>query len=155
MSFQIVALPISRFDSPLKADDEALVKYGAEWRVVDTCPGFPCRVSLVDAAVGERVLLINVAFHDVNSPYRAAGPIFVRENAKTAKCLPNTIPSLLLHRTLFLRGYDKQSNLIVAIVVEGMQLSEALQKIFSDSGVDYLHIHNAAAGCFICVVHRV
>ena len=40
--------------------------------------GFPCRVSLEDAPVGEEVLLLPFTHQDSRSPYRASGPIFVR-----------------------------------------------------------------------------
>ena len=46
-----------------------------------TDPSFPCRVSLTDREIGERVLLLNHVSHDVANPYRASHAIFVAEGA--------------------------------------------------------------------------
>ena len=45
-------------------------------------PSFPCRVSLTDRDVGERVLLINHVSHDVAEPYSATHAIFVAEGPR-------------------------------------------------------------------------
>ena len=83
--FQVVALPSDRFSSLIGADEEVLRSHGARRLVVDQFPGYPCRVSFTDASVGETVLLLSYAHHDVDSPYRASGPIFVREQGTTAR----------------------------------------------------------------------
>ncbi len=69
MSFQIFALERERFSRLLSATDSDLAASGARWVVVDGKPGYPCRVSLEDAEVGERALLIPFTHHDVDSPY--------------------------------------------------------------------------------------
>ena len=46
-----------------------------------TTPTFPCRVSLVDRALGESVLLLNHVSHDVANPYRATHAIFIAQEA--------------------------------------------------------------------------
>ena len=51
------------------------------WLVADQHPGFPCRVSLQDALPGERVLALSYAHHEVESPYQASGPVFIRANS--------------------------------------------------------------------------
>jgi hypothetical protein len=72
ISFQVVALPLESFDPLLTQSDEALQTIGARRLVVDEKPGYPCRVSLVDAEIGEEVLLVPFAHHDVPSPYRSS-----------------------------------------------------------------------------------
>ena len=85
ISFQITALPIEKFSSLLKQSDAELRSISARRMIADKKPGFPCRVSLVDAEPGEEVLLVPFTHHDVTSPYRAAGPIFVRAGAQPVK----------------------------------------------------------------------
>ena len=46
--------------------------------------GYPCRVSLTDRALGERVLLVNHVSHEVTNPYRASHAIFVTEGEEDA-----------------------------------------------------------------------
>jgi hypothetical protein len=123
--------------------------------VVDEKPGFPCRVSLADAEVGETVLLVSFTHHDVRSPYRASGPIFVRRNAATARPAANEIPLMFRHRMLSIRGYDAAGMMVGADVVDGSELEGAIRRLFADESVNYLHIHNARPGCYNCRVVRV
>jgi hypothetical protein len=77
--FQFVALPIERFRSLFSMNDAELASIDARRMTVDVYPGLPCRVSLIDAAIGERVILTHFQHHAANSPYQSTGPIFVRE----------------------------------------------------------------------------
>ena len=80
MSSQFRLIPLRResIKPLLELDDDELRPHMARWLVADDKPGYPCRASLVDAEVGERVLLLQFVHHDVDSPYRASGPIFIR-----------------------------------------------------------------------------
>src|SRR5262249_36969210 len=126
----------------------------ARGMVVDEKPGFPCRVSLEDAEVGEVVVLLNFTHHDVATPYRGSGPVFVRRGVATATPAVGEIPSMFRHRLLSLRGYDAAAMLVAAEVVEGSDLEAALRRLFDDPSVSYLHVHNARPGCFDCSVVR-
>lgn len=117
-------------------------------------PGYPCRVSLVDAGVGETVLSIPFTHHDVASPYRASGPIFVRRGAVTARPAVDEIPALLGHRLLSLRAYDATAMMVAAEVVQGSDLEPVLRRLLRDPAVNYVDVHNAAPGCFNCRVLR-
>lgn len=152
--FQFVALPIEHFTHLVSMTDEELESVGARRMEVDEHPGFPCRVSLVDAPVGERVILTHFQHHDANSPYQSAGPIFVREVAQTAMPTVNEIPVMFRHRLLSVRAYDETAMMRVAKVVEGEALEKAIRNFFANEAVSYLHIHNAAPGCFNCMVQR-
>ena len=153
--FQITALPIETFCSLLNQTDEDLQAVGARRMVADKNPGFPCRVSLVDAEPGEEVLLIPFTHHDVKSPYRATGPIFVRVKAQTAKLEVNEIPQMILSRLLSIRGYDSDGMMLISDVVNGSELETHLRRFFADPSVEYIHIHNARPGCYNCRVDRV
>ncbi|MBK1895999.1 DUF1203 domain-containing protein [Chryseobacterium paridis] len=121
---------------------------------VDKFPGFPCRVTLEDAKVGEHVFLLNYDFHNVNSPYKASGPIFVRIDHPTKMYEINEVPIMFNHRLLSARGYTKDGMMFFADVFEGKFLKENIQEIFENPEIEYVHIHNAKPGCFNCVVKR-
>jgi hypothetical protein len=125
------------------------------WLDVDSEPGFPCRVSLTDARVGERVLALTFEHHAVDSPYRSSGPIFVREHASTVEPAKNEIPTMLRHRLLSIRAYDSAHMMIDAQVNQGDELERVIENQFKNSAVEYIHIHNANPGCFDCAVYRV
>lgn len=153
--FQITALPMEQFSSLLRLADEELEQLGARRMVAQNKPGYPCRVSLIDAEVGEEVLLVPFTHHEVNSPYRGSGPIFVRTNAVTAKPEVNEVPAMIRNRFLSIRAYDKTAMMLAADAVDGRDLEEHLSKFFSDQRVEYIHLHNARPGCFNCRVDRV
>lgn len=152
-SFRFVALDPAPFAPLFALDDHALAARDVRRVVVDAHPGYPCRVSLADAAIGETVLLLPHAHHDVASPYRASGPIFVRDAA--AAVLPaGDVPAFLRHRLLSLRAYDAGAMMRGADVVQGDAIDAAIRRLFDDPRVTYLHVHNARPGCYMCRVER-
>src|SRR5262245_21402697 len=96
--FRISDLPLERFQALFALSDQDLAARGVRRVIADEYPGFPCRVSLEDAAVGERVLLLAFEYHRVDTPYRGSGPIFVRESARQAAPTVNEVPALLRRR---------------------------------------------------------
>jgi hypothetical protein len=154
MDFQIVPLAREPFAPFFTMDDEQLRARGAKRYIADRQPGFPCRVSLIDATPGERVLLVPFAHQDADSPYRASGPIFVRENARRPCLAANEVPDLLRLRVLSVRAYDADAFMAGADVVDGHGLETAIERFFSGPGVAYLHVHFARPGCFACRVNR-
>ena len=152
--FQFVALPIENFTHLFTMDDDELASFDARRIRVAENPGYPCRVSLMDAPVGEPVILTSFQHHHVSSPYQSLGPIFVRELAQTARPEINEIPIMFRHRLLSVRAYDQAAMMREAKVVEGRALEETIRELLRESEVAYLHLHNAAPGCFNCVVQR-
>jgi len=153
-SFQLVALPYEPFRKLFERSDEELAALGARSMTVDEKPGFPCRVSLKDGEVGETVVLLSYAHHDVDTPYRGTGPIFVRKNAEEARLAPGEIPEMLWQRLLSVRAYDAQAMLVASTVIEGSELDATIRRLFEDRAVSYLHLHNAKPGCYNCCVVR-
>jgi hypothetical protein len=152
--FQISALPLDNFKDLFSLDDESLAARGAKRYVADKTPGFPCRVSLEDAAPGERVILVPFCHQPEQSPYRAVGPIFVREGAITASLPPRTIPAFLRSRLLSVRAYDADHLMIAAEVVDGRELESNMTRVFARAAVVYAHIHFAGPGCYACRADR-
>jgi hypothetical protein len=153
-SFRFIALPAERFAPLFDRSNAALQEIGVRRMVVTEKPGFPCRVSLVDAELGETVLLVPFVHHDTSCPYRSSGPIFVRRGALTANPAVGEVPEMLRHRTLSIRAYDEVGMMTGAAVVKGGELEEAMRRLFADESVGYLHIHNAGPGCYNCRVER-
>lgn len=153
-NFRLVALDKSQFSALFGLSDSELADKGIIRMVVDEFPGFPCRVSLADAEIGEEVILLYFEHHKVNSPYRSGGPIFVRMTAQTSEPGINEVPEMFRHRLLSIRGFDKNAMLIFADVTHGEDLKEKLNSILNNTAIEYLHIHNAKPGCFNCLVVR-
>ena len=154
MNFLISGLAMEPFSGLFKLSDEELRSQKAIRCIADSKPGFPCRVSLVDAEPGETVILLPYVHHQVDSPYRSSGPIYVRENAKEAKLTVNELPEVVKNRLLSVRAYSKDSHMLGSAVVEGSNLISQISEFFADDTVAYLHLHNARPGCFSCRVDR-
>ena len=153
--FQIVGLPHTPFAHWFELSDEALASRGAVRRVANESPGFPCRVSLEDAEVGDEVLLLPFEHHAAASPYRSAGPIFVRRHATQRACAPNELPPYVTRRLISLRAYDGAGMMVDAAVCKGTVVHQSIERCFADPQVAYLQLHNAKQGCFSCQVNRI
>ncbi|MES2834849.1 MAG: DUF1203 domain-containing protein [Pseudomonadota bacterium] len=150
MTYQIEALPLEPFVALFPLSDAELAAVGARRWTADAPGRAPCRVSLRDADAGERLVLVNhVHLTDPSSPYRASGPIFVREDAVLATPEPDTVPGMLTRRPLSIRVYDEQSMMIQGQVIDGADLDAALCRWFEEPAVDEVHIHFAPRGCYL------
>ncbi len=154
MSFQIQALPSAQFEPLFALSDSELTKVRAARMIVDGKPGYPCRVSLADAEIGETVILVNFEHQSADSPFKASHAIFVRENAKQAFPDIGMVPELFETRLISIRAFDGKHYMVDADVVDGSRLSESIPTILQDTRVAYLHLHNAKLGCFVARVTR-
>ena len=145
---------IRGLDPAAFADTAALVAAGAVRVVADRSPGFPCRVTLEDAAPGDELLLLHHVSHDVATPFRSAYAIYVRIGAAAAADHVDAVPPFLRHRTLGLRGFDGGAILRDAAVAMPGDADAAIATMFDNPEIDYVHIHNAAAGCFLAHAER-
>lgn len=154
MSFQIHALSAEPFAPLFALSDDELRARGIRRVLADGRPVYPCRVSLQDAIGGEHLLLLPHEHHDVDTPYRASGPVYLRESATQAQPEIDEIPTLLRTRLLSLRAYDARGMMVWADVVDGAQAETGIAELFAIDRVDYIHIHYAKPGCYACRVTR-
>jgi hypothetical protein len=153
-AFRIRALRAEDFAHFFALDDDALHALGAARVVADSKPGYPCRVSLADADVGEELLLLPYEHHSVSSPYRAAGPIYVRRHAATADPAIGAIPDYVTRRLISVRAYDSAHWMINALVCEGTAVRAHIERLLTEPRIATLHLHNAKQGCYSCRVER-
>lgn len=153
-NFKIKPINHNEFSGFFELTNLELEKIGGIKMTADKFPGFPCRISLEDAEIGEEVILIPYNHHKTNSPYQASGPIFIRNRAITPTFEINQIPHMLKHRLLSLRGYDNNGIMKEATVIEGNIIKEQIIKTFENEKIAYIHIHNAKPGCYNCLVER-
>ncbi len=154
MTFQIHALPADNFKPLFTLSNAELAEIHATKKIVDTKVGYPCRVSLADAEIGETVILVNFVHQPGDSPYRASHAIYVRENAEQAFPEVGTVPDVLTSRLISIRAFDDRHYIISADVVNGSSLVEAIPAMFDDPNIAYLHLHNAKEGCYHARVAR-
>jgi hypothetical protein len=153
-SFQLVGLSFEPFAPLFSLGDDALSKLHAKRVTADEVPGYPCRVSLADAQIGEELILLPFEHQPASSPYRASGPIFVRKGARQRTLAAGMIPDYVSLRQMSLRAYDSAHLMIDAAVCDGRDAAPAILAMFDNKDVAYIHLHNAKRGCFSCRADR-
>lgn len=154
MSFQITGLPAAEFSPLLSMSDAELEAHGARRVTADRYPGFPCRVSLVDAQPGETLLLVNYEHLPMAGPYRSRYAIYVREQACDVHLAVNEIPQVLGIRLLSLRAFSATGELLEADVAAGAELPGTIERLLANPQAAYLHAHNAKPGCYAARIER-
>ena len=154
MTFQIQALAADEFAHLFALSDPELERIGAIRVTADNKPGFPCRVSLRDAEIGDELILMNYEHLSENSPYKASHALYVRKDVQQATPEPGEVPAVLASRLLSVRGFGDSHLMRVADVVDGKELAAKLNDLFADPGIGYVHIHNAKQGCFAAKATR-
>ena len=153
-SFQLVGVDHEQFQFLFDLPDERLKEHRARRCLATESPGYPCRVSLEDAGIGEELLLLPYLHQPADSPYRASGPIFVRRGAKQRRLPVGEVPGYVTRRLMSVRAYDAADMLVAASVCEGTAAAREIEAYFGRDDVTYIHLHNAKQGCFSCHVAR-
>lgn len=155
MGFIFKALNDEEFSQYYGLTDEALKQQGIISYKVESQPGYPCRVSLKEAEVGKRILLLNYQHLNVDSPYRSSHAIFVEDGAVSRDADKNTIPQSISLRQVSIRAFNELGMMIDADCVEGKQIKPCIENMLNNSTTDYLHIHTAKRGCYLARVERI
>lgn len=153
MTYSITGLGPTSFAHLAGLSDAALAERGTVRMIADSFPGFPCRVALDDAQVGEALLLVNHVSHE-GGPYHAAHAIFVGESAAEAARFVDAVPPALDRRILSIRAFDGDGMMIDAALAQPGEADAAFRNMLADPAVDHLDAHNAARGCFAARVER-
>jgi hypothetical protein len=153
MSYVVRGLDPAPYQPLFGMADEELAKIGVVRMTVEGA-GFPCRVSLTDRAIGEKVLLLNHVSHDVANPYRASHAIFVAEGAEEAAQFVDRVPPVFETRVLSLRGFDKEGMMADAILTQPGEAEAGIRKLFANPAIQTIHAHNATRGCFSARIER-
>ena len=154
-NYRITGLAPGQFQDLFGLDDEALRRRGVRRVLVAETPGTPDRIEMRDLEPGETALLLNFEHQPADTPYRASHAIFIREGATTAYSAVNEVPAVMTRRQLSLRAFDVVHMMIDAEVIDGRDAEAAIQQLFSNPDVAYIHVHNAKRGCYSGRVDRV
>jgi hypothetical protein len=153
MTYRIRGLDPARFKPLFGLLDEELANRGVVRLTVDS-PTFPCRVSLTDRAIGEKVLLLNHVSHDVANPYRSSHAIFVTEGEAEAADYVDQVPPVFEKRVLSLRGFDPDGMMADALLTQPGEADSGIRRLFENPDIVAIHAHNATRGCFSAKIER-
>ena len=153
MAYRIEGLAPAAFESLFSMLDGELANRNALRVTADSATGYPCRVSLQDAAPGEELILLNHVSHDAATPFRTAYAIYVRKGAEAAS-YTDEAPDYLERRTLGLRGFDAAGMLRHAVLAMPGEADTRIRELFAQGEIATIHAHNAAHGCFLARIER-
>ena len=155
MSYSIAGLPVEPFQAFFGLPDEELARHHIVRMTADSPVGFPCRVLLKDARVGETLLLLNHEYQPAETPYRGRHAIFVNEAARAPGKFVDQVPAVLaVRKAISLRAFDAAGMMIDADVVRGAEVEPLILRLFDNPRTAYIHAHNAGRGCFAARIDR-
>lgn len=153
--FQVIPLSLEPFSHLFNLDDEALKSHGVVVQIADSLVGFPCRVSLRNAAIGERVWLLNYEHQPADSPFRSRHAIYIREGAVCADLETGELPEALTSSTLLsVRAFNAEGMIVAAELTSGADAGRVFNDLLAQHDVKYLHAHFAKYGCFAARIER-
>ena len=148
MGFVVTGLSAEPYRHLYGLSDEELANHGVTRYVADEAPGFPDRIEMRDAEIGEQLLLLNHESVTDDTPYKAAHAIFIREWAETTYREENEIPDVMFNRLLSLRAFDGDGMMVDADVAKGADIVVLIERLFENPHTAYIHAHNAVRGCY-------
>lgn len=148
MNFRIRGLSPEPFAHLFGLSEQELALNGVKRYVANEAPGFPDRIEMRDARIGESLLLLNHEYQPAATPYKASHAIFILEHAKDVYDKVNEVPDVMRIRLLSLRAFDVAGMMLDADVVEGEGMETLIEQFFDNEKIAYIHAHNAKRGCF-------
>jgi hypothetical protein len=153
-SFRLTGIGHEPFERLFELSDNELAAAGAARCIATADFGFPCRITLEDAATGDELLLLPFEHQPGSSPYRSSGPIYVRRGVKQRTLAVAEIPPYVTRRLISVRAYNDDHMMVDAGVCDGTVVAADIVQRFADDRIAYIHLHNAKPGCFSCRVDR-
>jgi uncharacterized protein DUF1203 len=123
---------------------------------VEIATGYgPCRSCLRTFVEGQekRILFTYNPFDGIES-YPSPGPIFIHEQPCAPFAPDNEFDPALRKIPLVLEGFGHNRSLIAEERFADGKMEERVETIFSNPGVNYIHLRNGEAGCFIARIER-
>ena len=91
---------------------------------------------------------------DGRDSYPSPGPIFIHEQACEPYAGNGVFPEDLRSLPLVLEGYGRARCVVAQERVQDGKVEAAIERIFALPAVEYIHLRNLEAGCFIAQIER-
>lgn len=154
MSYRITGLEPALFAGLTGLSDEALLAHRARRVIASEKPGFPDRIGVRDAEVGESLILVHFTHQDCDGPYHASHAVYVSEAGGPRYDRIGEVPEVLRLRPISLRAFTVAGDLVDADLAEGDRVEPTIVRLLADDRVAYLHAHFAKPGCYAARIER-
>ena len=114
----------------------------------------PCRSCLRTFKQGEdeRIYISYDPFAGV-SDLPLPGPVFIHTKA-CEEYFEDGFPTTLLNIPMIFEGFGDHSRLAAAEAVDVSRINEQIDQMLSDTDVQFIHVRNGEAGCYIAKIER-
>lgn len=154
MPFRISGLPVEKFAHFFALTDAQLLERKAVRCFADSAPGFPCRIGLRDADIGEELILLNYQHQPEPTPYQASHAIFIARKSRQTWIGIDSIPLQMQSRTLSLRAFSRAHFVVDAALSDAGTLATDIKTLMGMPETSYIHAHFAKFGCFAARIDR-
>ncbi|RPH55922.1 DUF1203 domain-containing protein [bacterium] len=123
---------------------------------VEVAAGYgPCRSCLRTFEEGkeERILFTYDPFAGLDA-YPSPGPVFIHREG-CARYEEEGFPEGIRHLPLTLEAYGRGRWLVARERVAGGDVDGPVERLFAHPAVEYIHVRNTEAGCYIARIERV
>jgi len=116
--------------------------------------GEPCRDVLRRAKAGEKLILASYCPFKRNGPYKEYGPIFILANESSENINYQYLPINSIYKenylaqSFVLKAYNKQEEIINAIVVNKEKSIKVLMQLLENHDTDFVLARFTAYGCY-------
>jgi Protein of unknown function (DUF1203) len=148
-------LPIDPSISAQARESQRSPQYGHPAHAEVAAGYGPCRSCLKVFHAGEdrRLLFTYNPFAGLDD-YPSPGPVFIHENDCQPYDQVSTFPPTLRTLPLTFEGYGADRWLLARDRPSAADIEFAIEQIFENSEVRYMHVRNTEAGCFIARIAR-
>jgi hypothetical protein len=116
----------------------------------------PCRHCLAEAVPGQAVVLGSYHFGRPGGIYWTPSPIWLHAEGCVRFEQVNVIPDIVRNRLVSVRAYDADDFCLYDLgdVGDGREVDALIDRCLADPRTDFVNIHTARPGCFLCRVER-
>lgn len=153
-SFRVMAIPTETAEqvrSTMKAP-----RYGFPAHTELSADQAPCRHCLRLTKPGEdqRILFTYDCFDQVEQ-LPLPGPVYIHAESCERYDENAGFPPEIRGRKITFNGYGERRRLLQQRYVEDGRVEEAIDRLFADPAIRYLHVRSTPAGCYTFRVERV
>ena len=114
----------------------------------------PCRSCLrtFRQSEEERIYISYDPFAGV-SDLPLPGPVFIHAD-RCSEYSSDEFPKALFPIPMLLEGFGDNSRLVITEPVNKQCINDQIEKVLNTNGVNFIHVRNAEAGCFIAKIER-
>jgi hypothetical protein len=115
----------------------------------------PCRLCLKQFRTGneDRILFTYNPFESLDS-YPSPGPVFIHAESCPGYKEQRDFPEELRSLPLTLEAYGENRWIVARERPSADEIESSVERLLQTSGVNYIHIRNTEAGCFIARIER-